>query len=335
MKKYAIITTIHSKTPGISLLERLDGWHVILVGDQKSVRIPSSQSLTFLSVRDQMDLGYKFTDLCPYNHYTRKNIGYLYAIQKGADIIYDTDDDNLPYSNWSPEKFFCQTCYTSQRKFINVYKYFSKKFIWPRGYPLDEVREQGNCRIMETGPVEIGVWQGLTNNDPDVDAIFRLLLHDTILFAENRPIFLEQRHYCPFNSQNTIWNSKAFPFLYLPATTSFRFTDILRGYIAQRLMWNEQLYLGFTSATGYQERNEHDLMKDFGEEVECYLKVKPVVSLLESFTAQSDPLENLENVYQLFVEHGLVKTSELAIFQAWKVDFQNMVTSSFSKRKEH
>lgn len=33
----------------------------------------------------------------PFKSYTRKNIGYLYAISQGAEWIYDTDDDNKPY----------------------------------------------------------------------------------------------------------------------------------------------------------------------------------------------------------------------------------------------
>lgn len=32
----------------------------------------------------------------PYKSYTRKMIGYLYAISQGAEWIYDTDDDNRP-----------------------------------------------------------------------------------------------------------------------------------------------------------------------------------------------------------------------------------------------
>ena len=32
----------------------------------------------------------------PYKSYTRKMVGYLYAISRGAEWIYDTDDDNRP-----------------------------------------------------------------------------------------------------------------------------------------------------------------------------------------------------------------------------------------------
>ncbi|VDM75263.1 unnamed protein product [Strongylus vulgaris] len=42
-------------------------------------------------------LGFRLLSVSPENSYTRKNIGYLYAIKNGAKWIYDTDDDNKPY----------------------------------------------------------------------------------------------------------------------------------------------------------------------------------------------------------------------------------------------
>ena len=67
-------------------------------------------------------------EVCPYNHYARKNIGYLYAIQQGADIIYDTDDDNLPYDDWDIIDFSCDNFLSLDSKFVNVYKYFTNSY---------------------------------------------------------------------------------------------------------------------------------------------------------------------------------------------------------------
>jgi hypothetical protein len=324
--KFIVITTINQKTEAILRFQKICDWHIIIVGDLKSAPINSSENLTFLSIQDQAQLGYEISRLCPYNHYTRKNIGYLYAIQQGADIIYDTDDDNLPYDSWFIEQFYSDKQYTSERKFVNIYKYFTQELIWPRGYPLDEINQTDNHRIKDIEPLEIGVWQGLADIDPDVDAIFRLVLKKDIKFEEKPSISLAKNYYCPFNSQNTVWNKKAFPYLYLPATTSFRFTDILRGYIAQRLMWQQNLHLGFTKATVYQERNAHDFMKDFADEWECYLNVKPIVKLLDSLDLTNDSLVNLERVYFKIAEENFIKQDELPIFQAWVSDFKRLMT---------
>ena len=95
MKKYIVITTINPKSVGIKKFEQLTDWQIVLVGDKKSSHIESSANLTFLSVADQLDLGYEFANICPYNHYARKNIGYLYAMEQGADIIMTIGDSRI------------------------------------------------------------------------------------------------------------------------------------------------------------------------------------------------------------------------------------------------
>ena len=328
--KYIVITTIHQKTEAIRRFEQLQDWHMVLVGDRKTPAIDSSANLTFLSLDRQQKLGYAFVEHCPYNHYARKNIGYLYAIEQGAEIIYDTDDDNLPYEHWEVPDFSCPRQYSSNRQFVNIYRYFTDEFIWPRGYPLDEIHGQTESKIQLLVPKAIGVWQGLVDQEPDVDAIFRLLFPKTLSFARKPSFFLAAGQYSPFNSQNTFWQPNAFPFLYLPATTSFRFTDILRSYIAQRLMWQEGLHLGFLSATVYQERNPHDLLKDFRDEVECYLNVKPIVRLLEQLSLEGEPSENVLATYSSLSRAGFVRAEEVALCRAWLADLER-VKSTINK----
>jgi hypothetical protein len=322
VKKAIVITTINEKSKAIYEFEKMDGWHLVVVGDKKSKPIAGNQKLTFLSVEDQLELGFGIVSKLPYNHYTRKNIGYLYAISQGAELIYDTDDDNLPYPNWSFDEFKCQSVIESPSKYLNVYRHFSKENIWPRGFPLDHILGGKDFKVSQTKPAEIGIWQGLADNDPDVDAIYRLVLGGEIIkFQDKAPVFLGQGSYCPFNSQNTLWNPKAFPLLYLPSTVSFRFTDILRGYVAQRLIWEQGLHLGFCNANVYQERNYHDLMKDFRDEVECYLNVKPIVELMDAMSFDGIPSEDIQALYRNLVEGGFVKESEVEILDSWLTDF--------------
>src|SRR5581483_9790984 len=79
----------------------------------------------------------KLASLLPTGHYTRKNLGYLLAFDRGATSIYETDDDNAPLPGWC-----WRSQKTSARNFggsgwINVYRAFSQENIWPRGFPLD------------------------------------------------------------------------------------------------------------------------------------------------------------------------------------------------------
>ena len=56
-----------------------------------------NNNVVFLSVRDQRSMATRFPklfELIPWNHFGRKNIGYLFAIEQGAEVIWDFDDDN-------------------------------------------------------------------------------------------------------------------------------------------------------------------------------------------------------------------------------------------------
>ena len=87
--------------------------------------------------------------------------------------------------------------------------------------------------------------------------------------------------FCAYNSQNTLWADKdLFPLLYLPSTVSFRFTDILRGYIAQAVINASTKSWGFYQATAYQERNIHNLMNDFRSEISMYSNMNEIFKII-------------------------------------------------------
>lgn len=321
MKKFIVITTINQPTPAIHAFSGLPDWEVVLVGDRKSADISSADNVTFLSVEQQLTLPFEFPSRCPFDHYSRKNIGYLYAMSQGADVIYDTDDDNIPYDDWHLPGSSARTRVVGPGKYVNVYAHFTDMKVWPRGFPLDEVRTSWSCSVeCVNQELLVGVWQGLADRDPDVDAIYRLLDGAEVVFDRRDPIALGAGVYSPFNSQNTFWRKELFPLLYLPATTSFRFTDILRGYVAQPLMWQLGLHLGFLHATVYQERNAHDLMRDFAQEFECYTGVKDVVSLFESQALSGDLVSDLMAGYRLLAESGFVRDDEIELCAAWLSD---------------
>ena len=325
MNGYIIITTINDRTPAIEKFEAVADWKTILVGDRKTPDIASSESLHFYSISEQLDSGLEVTRVLPVNHYCRKNAGYLFALSKGASVIYDTDDDNLPYAEWNVPAFASGTVLRSRNRYVNVYRHFTQEEIWPRGFPLDALRDPAGEAKTLPMDVPVGVWQAMADGDPDVDAIHRLVHGRMVRFEQQTPVHLERGVYCPFNSQATAWTEAALPFLYLPSTVSFRFTDILRGYVAQRLMWEQGLHLGFMSATVYQERNEHDLMRDFADEIEMYLGVRKVVEVLDGLSLHGDPLQDQYDAYAALHKAGVVEERELEILSAWNHDFEHVI----------
>lgn len=55
-----------------------------------------------MSPEEQEQIDLDFVKILPWNSFGRKNIGYLYAIAKGAKVIFDFDDDNL-LKFWMPD----------------------------------------------------------------------------------------------------------------------------------------------------------------------------------------------------------------------------------------
>jgi hypothetical protein len=85
------------------------------------------------------------------------------------------------------------------------------------------------------------------------------------------------------------------------------------------------MHLGFHQATVFQERNNHDLMKDFKDEVECFLNTRQVIQVLQGLETGNDPLENMDLVYKSFLKQELIGSEELVILDTWRKDFAEVV----------
>ena len=180
-------------------------------------------------------------------------MGFLYAIAHGANLIYDTDDDNVPLEsldNYNHDKEDIVKIKTDQNT-VNIYKMFSNgSSIWPRGFPLENInnkvgfltilssvirtkisRSRGNpglqgyqnsrsradkisllfqpdlscCHHPEDNSVLVR--QYLAQQDPDVDAIYRLTDKLPFYFQKNggwRGYSLPVGTFVPYNAQATM-----------------------------------------------------------------------------------------------------------------------------------
>ena len=319
MDKFIVITSIFLPTEAIEKFAKLKDWKIIVAGDKKTAADWSYPGVTYLSPEGQQEVARKFAGLLPWNSYTRKNIGYLYAIAQGARIIYESDDDNIPLDNWVNEpKFSTDAELLSDASFVNIYSYFTDKKVWPRGIPLRCVLEAEIPKVSVSENLKVGVWQFLADEDPDVDAIYRLTNNTPIYFNWREPLVLDQGTCCPFNSQNTYFRREVFPLLYLPSTVTFRFTDILRGLVAQPVLWAAGYHLGFAGATVLQKRNPHDYLKDFESEIPCYLQADRVVQIAkDAVSFERSISENLLYVYRALSVKGIVAEKELDILSCW------------------
>ena len=267
-------------------------WYTVVVADLKTPGDWKWPGCIFLSIEQQEAC---YPDLAlPYDSYTRKAYGYLFAIQHGAQYLYDTDDDNELKS--SPQTTLANSSH--MRTMIstvasgNPYTAFGQAEIWPRGYPLEWIHkktvtvESASSDLIKTN---VGIVQGLANLDPDLDALFRLTHLNRIghiYFTEQPPLAISNEMLVPFNSQATLFHYSAFWGLFLPTTTAFRVCDIWRGYWSQRILWEleEPTSLVFTSAIVDQVRNAHRYTDDMVQETQLYEDAGNLVSFLKDFT---------------------------------------------------
>jgi hypothetical protein len=326
---YIVITTIQA--PGPSVLRTIEragseGLQCIIVGDRKTPETAWTQGVEFLGLARQRELGFELAPLLPENHYARKNIGYLQAMRRCGDLIFDTDDDNAPLPQWRtrPQAVTARTCL--QAGWVNAYRWFTRSHIWPRGLPLphahaaSEPAELGESRI-----VQACIQQGLANGSPDVDAIWRLLLDQDFAFDHAPSAWLPAGSWCPFNSQSTWWFPAAYPLMYLASFVSFRMTDIWRSLIAQRCLWAMGRGVVFHGPEVFQDRNEHNLMRDFEQEVPGYLgneRFRQVLEALELDRGEAAAGANLRRCYEALVAAGLIEARELPLVDAWLRDVQ-------------
>ncbi len=315
---YCVITTINHPTKAVEELYKRFGNNLIVIGDKKTPDNWKYKDARF--VTDFHSLLY-----APDNHYARKNVGYLTAIANEASLIYDTDDDNIPYEEWKVRNVNVNALKYLGEGWFNAYSEFTQDFIWPRGFPLKNIRSRASI-IGFTKNAASSIQQGLADKEPDVDAIWRLVFKKEHYFKAKKSIYLQPYAWCPFNSQSTWWFPKAYPLMYLPIYASFRMTDIWRSFVAQRCLWELGEGVTFHSPSEvFQDRNEHDLMSDFADEIDGYLNNDRIVSILGTLPLKKgdeNVCGNLLTCYEALVREDILVRMELDSVKSWIKDYE-------------
>ena len=334
-KKILVITSINKPNQAIKNFEKLckkNNTDFIFVADKKTPKFKYGNDLKFLSLKDQESLPFKVCKKIPINSYSRKNIGYLYSILRGAKKIYETDDDNYPKKNFFSQSIENLKHYRiKENGFINIYKYFLNKKIdiWPRGLPLSKIKTSKKLFIeLKKQSEKFSIIQRLCDENPDVDAIYRLINEKIdIKFDKNKSFYANNKSYIPFNSQNTIWHQEAFPLMYLPTYCTMRATDIWRSYIATHIMNKLNMKILFTSSTVYQKRNIHNLYNDFKLEIPVYRDVENLIKELNTvkiYKTKDYMLINLFNCYKKLIDTKFFDKKELTLIKLWCDDMSKI-----------
>lgn len=322
--KCVIITTINATTETIRKHISNPEYDVIIVGDKKTPDCYKNEDCIYLDIEAQDKFFPKLSKLIPYNHYGRKNLGYLFAIKRGYEIIYETDDDNIPFDNFDNVLKMDNTVKTIQENnsvWINIFKYFTNNnWIWPRGYPLSLIKKHPIPNYtFENSKKDVSIINGLVENDPDVDALFRLICSHKVSWEKNKKIIISNKNLCVFNTQNTFWiDSTIFIGLLIPCSVTFRYCDILKGIIANMLLKVNNKNMAYTSPNVIQLRNEHDLMSDFKSEYPMYIANEKIIPIINNGIEDlKNNKEVLYKVYKNLFENNIITELDLNICKEW------------------
>ena len=280
--KWIIMTAFNPPFPSlINLLNIIEDWKMVVISnnykiDKKWKEMNFSNKIIYLSLKEQMKLGYSISKYLSFNSYSRKNIGYLYAIQHGAKEIFEINEDivisdlNSFNLNFNNNKIYFGI--RNDSRMINPYIYFGEKNIWPRGFRLGDIGNQYHNKFYTLDNKQLLltplIYQGLINGVPDIDSIFQKtkISNYQYNFSFFKPFIYFPGNYIPVNSKNTKYSYALFPFLALPSTISEKISDILRGYILQYFAWRYKGCVVYHSSQNNKNINNLPKNSNFIEE---------------------------------------------------------------------
>ena len=109
MKKIIVTTTINGPTEAIELFDRHEDFELIVIGDKKTPANYALRRGTYIAPDEQERRYPRLSRLLGWNCIQRRNIGFLIALEMGADIVVTVDDDNVPQPGWGSSLLIGQT----------------------------------------------------------------------------------------------------------------------------------------------------------------------------------------------------------------------------------
>ena len=299
MNKFIVTTTINKPTRALKLYSKLKDWKLIVVLDKKTPEFKLDNAI-IIYCKEQDKISKKLSNLIGWNCIQRRNFGFIKARELEADIVATIDDDNIPLANWGNNLEFI-----NKKVRVTKYKtnnYFDPLFVtnyknlWHRGYPiqlLNNRKVQSKKIVLENFDVKADFWNG----DPDIDAVCRMEHLPECKFKNSYFPFSSNK-ISPFNSQNTFLSSKVLKDYFLYPHIG-RMDDIWASFYVT----SKNYKVVYNEPTVYQERNQHNLIKDFKDE---YIGYVNSLNLVESLYKNSESIHNF-----------LPKLSSLA-FNEWR-----------------
>lgn len=354
-QNWGVVATVSTPTPAVRQFASLNRWCLVVITDQEgpeSYEISNAKgTVVFLSVARQKELAkyVPFVKRTLWNHASRKNIAYLYAIANGAEFVWDFEDDISISRAGQLTRYTSKPLTTTQvlvadrrnRKECGVFNPFpffrpSDKSLWPRGLPLDRVDVPG-CKLApryylhDVASKDIGIIQSVVDQNPDGDHVSRLIRQRSIefegVFHGDHPVAVPPRTMAPTNSQSTLYSRFAMWGLLLPSTVHSVVTDTWRSYITQALATRCGMLVAFAGPLATREQPSNRLTVDLVPEMQAQEKLGKLVSFLLNDWEYPHSLTldgAMERLYADLYEIGVVEREDVEMAQLWILALQSV-----------
>jgi hypothetical protein len=286
-KRIIVTTTIYPPTNAtLAFCEKKD-WEFIIVGDLKTPHERYRElekkypHVSYLAPEDQEKKYKALSDVIGWNNIQRRNIGFVEAYRRGAEIMATVDDDNIPYETWGKNVLVNQEAeidlYEPNLPVFDPLSVTRNNFIWHRGYPIEYLEERKKVRRVGKTKRHVLIQADLWDGDPDIDAIARLAFRPIVKFDDVANPYGSNK-VSPFNSQNTFLAREVLPY-YAVLPYVGRMDDIWGGYLTQYHFPNSLIYC---PASVYQDRNPQDPITNLEKEIFGYRNTLPFLANLET-----------------------------------------------------
>jgi hypothetical protein len=263
MKKVIVTTTINAPTTAIERFDAMDGWDLVVIGDLKTPKDYHLARGFYMGPEEQEKYDKRLSDAIGWSCIQRRNFGLLIAGDMHADIVAVIDDDNIPSNDWGNNLMIGRELevdyYETDLPAFDPVGATNHKNLWHRGYPLQLLSKRDYSRKTRrhiVADVQADFWNG----DPDIDAICRME-HAPVCKFDPLHFPMSSNKMAPFNSQNTFLSGNILRDYFLFPQIG-RMDDIWAAYYVQAKGYR----VVFGSASVFQERNVHDLVRDMRQE---------------------------------------------------------------------
>jgi len=329
----ALITTTIQQPKVLALYGKCaitmpEDFKIFIAGDLKTPDL-SDGPWTYLRP-EQQQADWKTSRALPWNSITRRNIALLEALKWGAELIVTIDDDNIPLT----VDYFDHFHYVMEKPFHGLRAASSTgwfdvgQMVFPtashRGFPAEKA---GTHAFYPVVGASVGVAAGVVLGDPDIAAVTRIATRPIVHVVSEvlrAGVVVDPSAWTVFNTQNTSALRQFAPAL-LCCPQLGRFDDIYASLIAQRVMREVGYCVHFGHPFVYQERNQHDLIKDLKAEVfgmEHVVHLAGVLDHIQTFPVDKHPVRAIYETLR-HVEWMPEGVYELAM--AWMDDVEGIL----------